>query len=67
MKASAITASLAVLISEKRPRHYADDYLRAKNKAERQAIADSVPAKYKEMVQLHIKIIKDKQKWSKAR
>ncbi len=55
------------MINEKRPRHYADEYLRAKNKAERQAIADSVPQIYKEMVQLHIKIIRDKQKWSKSR
>lgn len=42
------------------PRHYAADYMACNNKAERQAVADSVPAEFKELVKLHIKITKDR-------
>lgn len=47
---------------EKRPRHYAFDYLQCANKKQRQAVADSVPPHLKKMVQLHIKLMNEKRK-----
>ena len=57
-----IIGSVLALINEKRPREFAHDFLMAKTKEERQAVADSVPAHLKNMVKLHIKITKDRRR-----
>ena len=56
----ATTGAVAALINEKRPRYYAAEYLACETKAQRQAIADSVPEHLKSLVRLHIKISRDR-------
>lgn len=54
--------SLVVLNSSKWPYMYAQEYMDCKTKKDRQRVADSVPAHFKELVKLHIKISRDKAK-----
>lgn len=50
------------MMNKKRPSQYAADYLKCETKAERQAVADSVPDKFKKLVQVHIIIAREKRK-----
>jgi hypothetical protein len=50
------------MINHKMPRIYAAEYMACKTKEERQAIADSVPEHLKRLVQLHIKISKERER-----
>ena len=56
-------ANRSSIMFEKRPSLYAAEYLLCKTKSERQAVADSVPDKFKKLVQVHIQIAREKDKF----
>ena len=53
------------MISEKRPRHYAAEYLDLKTKEEKIEYIKTIPSHFKEMVRLHVKITKDRARMRK--
>ena len=56
-----------ILIHEKRPRHYAAEYLAATTKEQKIAIVNSIPNHLKGLTKLHIDIAKEKQKYARKK
>lgn len=54
-------------MDEKRPRHYAADFIAARSKEEQQRVIDSIPAHLIDMVREHVKTTRAMQAQNKQR